>query len=451
MTTVTDSLPKLPACDHEPKPYTGPSYEEALEMRRTFINPGVFTLYKEPLMLVEGKMQYLWDHTGKRYLDAFGGICTVSVGHCHPEVVAATAAQNETAQHIPTIYLHPAIGEYAKLLTSTLPEPLRRVYFVNSGSEANDLALLMARLHTGNHDVIALRNCYHGGNAVGMGLTSHHTWKYNVPGAAGVHHAKAPYPYRGPWGHDDPEAGRKYAADVREILLYATPGRVAAFIAESIQGVGGAVEFPAGYLEDAYAHVRAAGGVCIADEVQSGFGRTGSHFWGFETQGVVPDIVVMAKSIANGYPLAAVVTTDEIAGKMTERTHFNTFAGNPPAMVQGLKVLEIMLRDDTQGLCRRIGGRIIAGLRGLQNKHAVIGEVRGRGLMLGVELVKDRETKEPASAECATILEKAREMGLMLGKGGLFGNTLRIKPPMCLTEEDADFLVEVIDVACGEI
>ncbi len=416
-------------------------------MRQTWVNPGVFTYYQKPLMLTEGHMQYVWDHTGKRYLDAFGGICTVSVGHSHPEVVAALAEQSAKIQHVPTIYLHPTIGQYAKLLASTLPGKLNRVYFVNSGSEANDLALLMARVHTGNYDVIALRNSYHGGNAAGMGLTSHHTWKFNVPSTQGVHHAKAPYPYRGPWGHNDPDAGANYAADVQELIQFGTPGKISAFFAESIQGVGGTVEFPPGYLEHAYGHARAAGGVCIADEVQAGFGRTGSHFWGFETQGVEPDIVVMAKSIGNGFPLAAVVTTDEIAAAMKERIHFNTFGGDPLAMAQGLKTLEIMLRDDTQALCRKIGDQILGGLHRLQEKHALIGEVRGRGLMLGVELVMDRDRKEPASAAAAQIVEQCRELGVLIGKGGLFGNTLRIKPPMCYTEADADFLVEVLDEA----
>ncbi|MEM8953812.1 MAG: aspartate aminotransferase family protein [Verrucomicrobiota bacterium] len=451
ISTRTRVMPELPACEFEPRPYAGPGYEEVLEMRRKYINQGVFTFYAEPLMVVEGKMQWVWDEKGKRYLDAFGGICTVSLGHSHPEVAVAVGEQYEMVQHVPTIYLHPAIGEYAKLLTSTLPDSLSRVYFVNSGSEANDLAVLMARLHTGNHDVIALRNCYHGGNAMGMGLTSHHTWKYNVPGVSGVHHAKAPYPYRGPWGHADAEAGENYAEDVREIIEFGTSGQVAAFIAESIQGVGGAVEFPMGYLDAAYGHVRGAGGICIADEVQAGFGRTGTHFWGFETQGVVPDMVVMAKSIGNGFPLAAVVTTEEIAENMTERIHFNTYGGDPVAMVQAMKVLEIMLRDDTQGLCARVGGRILEGLRGLLDKHELIGEVRGRGLMIGVEMVKDRESKEPATEACIAVVERAKDMGLLLGKGGLWGNTLRIKPPMCLTDADADFLVAVIDAALSEV
>ena len=443
--------PQLPPCDHQPHHYDGPTYDEALRLRQEFINPGIFHYYKEPLMLVEGRMQYVWDHTGKRYLDGFGGIVTVSVGHCHPEVVDALTNQAGRIQHAPTIYLHPTIGQFAEKLASTLPPKLKRVYFVNSGSEANDIAVLMARLHTGNYDVIALRNCYHGGNAMGMGLTSHHTWKYNVPLGFGIHHARAPYPYRGDFGHDDPDAGKKYAADVEDLIRFATPGKVAAFIAEPIQGVGGTVEFPDDYLREVYPMIQKAGGVTISDEVQTGFGRTGSAFWGFENHGIEPDIVVMAKSIGNGFPLAAVVTTDEIAETLQGRIHFNTFGGDPLAMAQGLKTLEIMLRDDTQKLCQRIGDRILKGLRKLAESHSIIGEVRGRGLMIGAELVKAPITKEPAAAEAAHIVERARELGLIIGKGGLHGNVLRIKPPMCLTEEDADFLLEVIGQILGEM
>lgn len=443
--------PSLPPCDHQPRPYDGPSFEESLRLRREFINPGIFHYYKEPLMLVEGHMQYLWDQNGRRFLDGFGGIVTVSVGHCHPEVTEALISQAQKIQHVPTIYLHPTIGQFAEKLVSTLPPKLKRVYFVNSGSEANDLAVLMARLHTGNFDIIALRNCYHGGNAMGMGLTSHHTWKYNIPLGFGVHHARAPYSYRGDYAHSDPDAGKKYAADVAEVIQFATPGKVAAFIAESIQGVGGTVEFPDGYLQAVYPIIKDAGGVTIADEVQTGFGRTGTAFWGFQNHGVEPDIVVMAKSIGNGFPLAAVVTTDEIAETLTGRIHFNTFGGDPLAMAQGLKTLEIMLRDDTQALCQTIGTRLIDGLRKLAEKFPLIGEVRGRGLMIGAEMVKDPLTKEPASAETTQIVERARELGLIIGKGGLHGNVLRIKPPMCITEADADFMLAVIGIALSEI
>jgi alanine-glyoxylate transaminase/(R)-3-amino-2-methylpropionate-pyruvate transaminase len=415
------------------------------------MNPGIFLYYQKPLMLVEGKAQYVWDETGRRYLDCIGGIVTVSVGHCHPDVVAAGNHQSVIYQHSTTIYLHPNVARYAEALAARMPGDLQVCYFVNSGSEANDLAMLMARAFTGNFDIIALRNAYHGGSQATMGATAHHTWKYSIPQGFGVHHAKAPYPYRGPYGHNDPEAGRKYADDVSELIEYATPGRVAGFLAESIQGVGGFVEFPPGYLERAYAHVRAAGGVCIADEVQTGFGRLGSHYWGFETQGVIPDIVTMAKGIGNGCPLAAVVTTPEVARSMVGKIHFNTFGGNPVTTAMGHAVLEVIDREGLQENARNIGQIILSGLRKLQEKHAIIGEVRGRGLMIGMELVKDRATKQAATTETATVLEIARDLGVLIGKGGLHGQTLRIAPPMCLTKADAEFLVEVLDVALSKV
>src|SRR5581483_1763480 len=305
--------PALPSFDYAPRPYAGPTAEEVLRLRREFLSPGIFLYYKKPMMLVEGKGQYVFDDKGRRYLDGLGGIVTVSVGHCHPHVVEAARRQNELLQHSTTIYLHPNVAEFAEKLASKMPGNLKVCYFVNSGSEANDLAMLMARAYTGNFDAIALRNCYHGGNMSAMGLTSQSTWKFNVPHSFGTHHAMIPDPYRGLWGRDDAQAGEKYAADVKNLIDFASPGQVAAFIAESIQGVGGCIVFPDGYLQHAYGHTRAAGGVCIADEVQTGFGRCGTHFWGFETQGVIPDIVTMAKGIGNGCPLAAVVTTPQIA------------------------------------------------------------------------------------------------------------------------------------------
>jgi alanine-glyoxylate transaminase/(R)-3-amino-2-methylpropionate-pyruvate transaminase len=437
--------PVLPPCDHTPQPYTGPSKDDVLALRKQFMNPGIFLYYKKPLMIVEGRMQYVWDETGKRYLDGLGGIVTVSVGHCHPHVIAAGNRQSELYQHSTTIYLHPNVAEYAAKLASKMPGDLKMCYFVNSGSEANDLALLMARAHTGNYDIIALRNAYHGGNHATMGVTAHSTWKYNIPQTFGVHHALAPYPYRGPYGYDDAAAGRKYANDVKELIDYATPGRIAGFIAESIQGVGGFVEFPEGYLQDVYKYVRAAGGVCIADEVQTGFGRTGTHFWGFETQGVIPDIVTMAKGIGNGCPLAAVVTTPEVAQSLVGKVHFNTFGGNPVVSAMGRAVLEVIEKDGLQANSLAMGGRILEGLRLLKEKHKVIGDVRGKGLMLGIEMVKDRATKEPAKEECAAVLETARDLGLLLGKGGLHGQVIRFAPPMCINRADADFLLEVLD------
>ncbi len=440
-------MPNLPSFEHQPKRYTGPTAEQVLALRKQYLNPGVFLYYKKPIMLVEGRAQYVWDDAGKRYLDGLGGIVTISVGHCHPHVVDAARRQNETLQHSTTIYLHPNIAEFAQKLASKMPGDLKVCYFVNSGSEANDLAMLMARAYSGNYDMIALRNSYHGGNVSGMGLTAHSTWKFNVPHSFGVHHAAVPDPYRGPHGRNDPEAGKKYAADVKQLIDFASPGQVAGFIAESIQGVGGVVVFPDGYLKPVYEHVRAAGGVCIADEVQSGFGRTGTHFWGFETQGVIPDIVTMAKGIGNGCPLAAVVTTPQIAAVLSKRIHFNTFGGNPVVCAMGKAVLEVIEREQLQQNSLKLGSYILAGLEKLKARHPLIGDVRGKGLMLGIELVKDRASKEPAKAECAQILEAAREMGLLLGKGGLSGSVIRFAPPMCITQADADFMLEVFEAA----
>jgi alanine-glyoxylate transaminase/(R)-3-amino-2-methylpropionate-pyruvate transaminase len=443
--------PTLPPFGHQPKKYTGPSADEVLRLRKEFLNPGIFLYYKKPLMLVEGKMQYVWDDHGRRYLDALGGIVTVSVGHCHPYVVDVARCQNETLQHSTTIYLHPNIAGYAQKLAAKMPGDLKVCYFVNSGSEANDLALLMARAYTGNYDVIALRNAYHGGGTLTMGLTANRAWKFNVPHSFGVHHAMAPDPYRGLWGRDDDAAGKKYADDVKNLIDYGTSGQVAAFIAESIQGVGGCIVFPDSYLKHVYEHVRAAGGLCIADEVQAGFGRTGTHFWGFETQDFVPDIVTMAKGIGNGCPLGAVVTTPKIAQTLANRLHFNTFGGNPVVCAQGSAVLDVIEREKLQENSLKIGNKILAGLNGLKEKHNLIGDVRGKGLLLGIELVKDRESKEPAGGECAQVLENCKNMGLLLGKGGLWGQTIRFSPPMCVNEQDADFLIEVLDRAFAEL
>ena len=439
--------PELPPFSHQPRKYSGPSADEVLRLRKEFLNPGIFLYYKKPLMLVEGKIQYVWDEHGRRYLDALGGIVTVNCGHCHPDVVASANRQNETLQHSTTIYLQPNIAEYAKKLASKMPGELRVCYFTNSGSEANDLALLMARACTNNYEVISLRNAYHGGSTLTMGTTGNRGWKFNVPHSFGVHHAITPDPYRGLWGHDDPDAGKKYAADVKNLIDFATPGQIAAFIAESIQGVGGCVVFPDNYLKHAYEHVRAAGGVCIADEVQAGFGRTGTHYWGFETQGVIPDIVTMAKGIGNGCPLGAVVTTPKIAAALAQRTHFNTFGGNPVVCAQGSAVLDVIDREKLQANTLKIGNRILAGLNKLKEKHNIIGDVRGKGLLLGIELVKDRQSKEAAKEECAQVVETCKEMGLLLGKGGLWGQTIRFSPPMCVNEQDADFLLEILDRA----
>src|SRR6476659_3369772 len=403
----TDTL-TLPATDHKPRPYHGPSRAEVLAMRKEYCNPAIFAYYKEPLMIVEGYMQYLYDETGRRYLDMLAGIVTVSCGHCHPKVTAKIKEQTDTLQHATTIYLHPGMPELAKKLASKMPEGLDTTYFVNSGSEANDLAIQMARLYTGNADVIAVRNSYHGASPGTNTLTSHSTWKYPVNVASGVHHTVCPDPYRSPFAGTPEEIATKSVNDLRDLIRFGTSGSIAEFIMEPIQGVGGTTYGAPNYLKEAYAVVRAHGGLCIADEVQTGFGRTGDHYWGFQNFDVVPDLVVMAKGIGNGVPLAAVTTRMEIAQALTQRVHFNTFGGNPVCMAAGLAVLDVIDEDGLQENSKVIGGKLKDGFRNMAKGRRLIGDVRGMGLMLGAEFVRDRATKEPAQQETLAVLEAAR-------------------------------------------
>jgi alanine-glyoxylate transaminase / (R)-3-amino-2-methylpropionate-pyruvate transaminase len=448
-TVAKPKLPTLPPCDHVPAVYDGPGKDEVLALRKQYLTPGLITYYRDPLVVVEGHMQYLWDERGKRYLDGFAGIVTVSVGHCHPYVVEKVREQVGKLQHTTTIYLHPTAGQFAKLLAEHMPEDsdLTVSYFTNSGSEANELAVLMSREFTGRSEVISLRNGYHGGTQGTMSLTAHGTWKFPSNPPSTVKNATPGYCYRCPFGLTYPSCDVRCARDIEDVIRYETSGAPACFIAEPIQGVGGAVTPPPEYFPIVYDIVRKHGGLCIADEVQTGFGRTGEHFWGFENWGVTPDIVTMAKGIGNGIPLAACVTRPEIAKTTTNRIHFNTFGGNPISMTQGLATLEVIDRDGIQDNARIVGGHLKSLLVDLQSRQPLIGEVRGMGLMLGVELVRDRMTKEPANTETSDVLERCKERGLLLGKGGLFGNVLRIKPPMCITKDDAEFLVDCLDEA----
>jgi alanine-glyoxylate transaminase / (R)-3-amino-2-methylpropionate-pyruvate transaminase len=447
MATTAARRMALPPCDHLPRPYAGPSKQEVLGLRRQYGHPSTFLYYREPLMLVEGHMQYLFDETGRRYLDFFAGIVTVACGHSHPKLVARMQAQLASLQHATTIYLHPGYPLLAQRIAGKMPPGLEVTYFVNSGSEANDLAVMMARCYTGHNDVIAVRNGYHGGSPSALGLTSLSTWKFPVQPNLAVHHAVNPDPYRSPFQGTPRDIASQSAADIRDLIRYSTPGRVAAFIAEPIQGAGGITCGAPNYLAEAYSIIREYGGLCIADEVQTGFGRTGEHFWGFQRSGVVPDIVTMAKGIGNGAPLAAVTTTREIAAALTQRIHFNTFGGNPVSMAAGLAVLEIIEEEGLQQNARVMGSRLKAGLEELMTRHPLVGDVRGMGLMLGVELVRDRATKEPAPEETLVAWETARELGLLIGKGGLNGNVLRIQPPLCITMADVDFAIDVLDQA----
>jgi 4-aminobutyrate aminotransferase-like enzyme len=353
-----------------------------------------------------------------------------------------------------TRYLNPLLVEYAERITATLPESLRVCYFVCSGSEANELALRLARAHTNERDVIVVESGYHGNTSTLVEVSS---YKFDGPGGAGappwVQKVPMPDTYRGPFSSDDPQAGLKYAQAVREAVgRIRTPGRrPAAFLCESILSCGGQIVLPNGYLAEAYRHVRAAGGVCIADEVQVGFGRVGSHMWAFQMQGVVPDIVTMGKPIGNGHPLGAVVTTPEIAASFANgMEYFNTFGGNPVSCAIGLEVLAVMEREGRQNHALRVGDYLMKGLTELGSRHALVGDVRGRGLFIGVELVRDRDERVPATRQARYVANRMRDGGVLMSTDGPDDNVLKIKPPMCFDERDADFLVETMDRVLAE-
>lgn len=463
---------EMPECEFQPPQYAGPNYESVQKTLRNHLTPNITPYYKKPLLIHSGHMQWLFDHDGNRYLDMLGGIVTVSVGHCHPKVNQALEEQVKTLWHTTNIYMHPKIYEYAERLVAKMPGNLKTVCFLNSGSEANDMAMFLARMHTGNHEILSLRNSYHGMSPYTMGLTAHSTWRHALPGISnGIVHVMNPDPYRGIWGgaacRDSPcqtdrscacsaetgcQASERYYNELEETFKYSLPrGKVAAMFAESIQGVGGTVQFPKGYIKKAAELVRANGGLFVSDEVQTGFGRTGDHFWGFESHGIIPDIVTMAKGIGNGFPMAAIVTTPEIAKSMSKALHFNTFGGNPMASAVGIAVLDVIEEEQLQKNSLEVGTYFLKSLEALKERFDIVGDVRGKGLMIGVELVSDRKTKEPLSApHVLEIWETCKDMGVLYGRGGLSGNVLRIKPPMCITKSDVKFAVDVLARALSE-
>ncbi len=438
----------IPA-DRFPPPV--PARVDTLAERRRHLGPNLSIAYREPLRIVRGWKQYLFDDEGRRYLDGYNNV--PHVGHAHPRVVRAVADQTSVLA-TNTRYLSDTVNLYAERLAATLPEPLRVCYLVSSASEANELALRLARAHTGNRDVIVLEAAYHGNTTSLIDISP---YKHAGPGGTGapdwVHVAPLPDDYRGPFKRGTSDAGVKYAGQIQELIArQRTAGRgLAAFIAESCPSVGGQIMLPPGYLDAAYAHIRAAGGVCIADEVQTGLGRIGTHFWAFESQGVVPDIVVMGKPLGNGHPLAAVVTTPAIAASFDNGMEFfSTFGGNTVSCAAGLAVLDVVREERLQEHAMIVGDILLGGLRALMPIHPLIGDVRGSGLFLGVELVKDRETLEPAAEEASYVVERMREIGILIGTDGPLHNVVKIRPPMPFTREDAEHLTAAMDGVLGE-
>ena len=427
------------------------SIEEIRKEREEHVGKSLSISYQKPLKIVRGSMQYLYDEEGRAYLDAVNNVS--HVGHCHPCVVRAGQEQMAVL-NTNTRYLHDNLVRYSRRICETLPEPLSVCFFVCSGSEANELALRLACTHTQRKDLIVVDVAYHGNTT---SLIEISPYKFEGPGGAGappyVHKVPMPDVYRGKYKQDDAQAGEKYARYIQQTLLDMEKygSEIAAFICKSLLGCGGQIVLPQHYLKEAYRYIRNAGGVCIADEVQVGFGRVGTHFWGFETQGVVPDIVTMGKPIGNGHPLAAVVTTPEIAASFNNgMEYFNTFGGNPVSCAIGLAVLDVIAEEELQENAQRVGTHLIDGLRALMGKHSLIGDVRGLGLFVGIELVLDRRTLTPAPEQASYIANRMRECGILLSTDGPFHNVLKIKPPIVFTEENADFLVCTLDEILGE-
>jgi 4-aminobutyrate aminotransferase-like enzyme len=436
-TPVSDSVPQR-------------SNEEILSLRKQFLNPTLSVAYQEPLKIVRGEGVWLYDQHGQGYLDMVNNVC--HVGHCHPRVVAAGQAQMAQL-NTNTRYLHDNIVEYALRLKATLPAPLSVVFLTNSGTEANDLALRLARAHTRGKGVVVVDYAYHGHSPSMIELSP---YKFNGKGGAGqsshVGVVAMPDTYRGVIG-DSPGAGKQYGRLLALAIeaLRARDMPMAAFYCESLLGCGGQIVLPEGYLSEAYAAVHAAGGLCIADEVQVGFGRAGDDFWAFESQGVVPDIVTMGKPIGNGHPMGAVVTTPEIAASFVSgMEYFNTFAGNPVSCAIALAVLDVIADERLQENARRVGEFLMAGLRELQQRHEVIGDVRGRGLFIGAELVGDREAKAPDRYRAKAVVEAMKAQHVLLSTEGPDDNVLKIKPPIVFSRANAEEFLDKLDRVLGQ-
>jgi 4-aminobutyrate aminotransferase len=419
-----------------------------LEKQRDFIFPSVATYYEEPLVLERGEGQYVFAEDGTRYLDFFGGILVVSVGHCHPKVADRVCQQVRTLSHTSTLYVQRNMAELAQKLAEIAPGHLQKSFFSNSGTEANELAVQLAKLYTDSQEIIALRHGYSGRSAVAMSLTGHANWRVGGTQILGIKHAHNPYCYRCAFGLTYPNCDLRCARDIEELIQTTTSGQVAAFLAEPIQGVGGFITPPPGYFQVVAEIVRKHGGLFISDEVQTGFGRTGGKWFGIEHWDVDPDIITCAKGIANGAPMGATVATPEVADSFQGLT-ISTFGGNPVSCAAAQATIEVMEGENLLQNAQVVGDYLRAGLVDLQDKYPLIGDVRGMGLILGVELV--REHKEPASQEILQVFEETKRRGLLIGKGGLYGNVIRIAPPLNIGKADVGDAIRILDQAFAAV
>src|SRR6202521_5331474 len=424
--------------------------EEVVRKHKEYIWPAVTNFYKQPLVADHASMQHVWDVEGRKYLDFFGDILTVSVGHANPRITGPVKAQVDRLQHLSTLYPNEAIVALAEKVAQLTPGALQSSFFTSSGTEANEAAILLARMATGACDIVALRHAYSGGSSLTKAVTAQAPWRKSGIISFGIAHAINPYCYRCPLGLKYPDCEVACANDVENLIQTGTSGEIAAFIAEPIQGVGWFITPPPKYSKIVFRAVKQYGGLFISDEVQTGFGRTGTKWFGIEHWEVTPDIMTCAKGMANGAPIGATITTKELAASFRGLT-VSTFGGNPVTSVAARATIEVIEEERLVENAETVGSYFRDKLDELQRKYPLIGDVRGKGLMQGLELVKDRVTKEPAPEATAQLMERARENGLLIGKGGLYGNVVRLSPMLNISKGDVDEAIRLLDKSFYEI
>ena len=422
------------------------STADLVSKQKEYLWPCATTYYKDPIALERGEGMQVWDTEGNRYLDCFGGVLTTSVGHARPEVVEAISHQVAQIAHTSTLYINRPQAELAEKIAQITPGDLKKSYFTNSGTEADETAMVLARIYTGRTEIIALRHAYHGRSVMNMTATGHSTWKVGQTFVPGIVHAHAPYCYRCPFNATPDSCAMECARDVEELIQTSTSGQIAAFIAEPIMGVGGFITPPKDYFKVVTEIVRRYGGIFICDEVQSGWGRSGDKWCGIEHWEVEPEVMTFAKGMANGAPIGCTTARPEIADKYPGLT-FSTFGGNPVTAAAALATIRVIEENDLPRNARVVGDHLRARLEELKDRYAVIGDVRGMGLMQAIECVKDRTTKQPDPDSVLRVFEETRRRGVLIGKGGLYGNVIRLGMPLIATKSDIDELVTALDGA----
>lgn len=424
--------------------------EEVVQKYGKYLFSSVSTYFSDPLVTDHASMQHLWDVEGNKYLDFFGGIVTISVGHCNPRVTSKIKAQIDRLQHASTLFPNEAAAAIAEKLAQITPGEISKTYFTNSGTEANETAVQIARVFTGHYEIVALRHGYSGRSQLAQALTGQAPWRKSLPTAFGVVHALNPYCYRCPFGLRYPECGVACAHDVENVIQTTTSGQVAAFIAEPIQGVGGFITPPPEYFKIVFNIIKKYDGLFISDEVQTAWGRTGKKWFGIEHWEVTPDIITSAKGLANGVPVGVTMTRPEIADSF-RGNQISTFGGNPVTCVAAKATIDVIEEDRLMDNAAVVGGYFRQGLEVLKDKYEIVGDVRGMGLMQGMELVKDKKSKQPAPQESNKLMDEARRRGLLIGKGGLYANVIRMSPPMNVSKADVDEAIRILDESLAAV